>query len=174
MWVRLASGLTRDSIVDGDGLRTVIWTQGCRHNCEGCHNKKAQSFSGGLLVRVEDIKKEIDKLKIQRGITFSGGEPFEQSKACSDIAKYAKSRGYDIWAYTGYLIEDLIKDKEKFNFLKQVDILVDGPFILEKRDLTLKFRGSSNQRIVDVVKTLEEGKVVEKNYDSMLIFNDVI
>ena len=174
MWVRLASGLTRDSIVDGDGLRTVIWTQGCSHNCVGCHNKKAQSFSGGLLVRVEDIKREIDKLKLQRGITFSGGEPFEQSKECSAIAKYAKSRGYDVWAYTGYLFEDLIKDKEKYEFLKQVDILVDGPFILEKRDLTLRFRGSSNQRVIDVIKSLEAGKVIERTYKDACIFTGVI
>lgn len=174
MWIRLASGLTKDSIVDGDGLRTVIWTQGCKHNCKGCHNKRAQDFNGGLKVGIEDIKEEIRKLKIQRGITFSGGEPFEQPDQCAEIARFAKSLGLDIWSYTGYLIEDLLKDKEKTEFLKEVDVLVDGPFILEQKDLTLKFRGSSNQRIIDVKKTLETGKVVEKVYEGILCFSNVI
>lgn len=174
MWVRLASGLTKDSIVDGDGLRTVIWTQGCKHNCKGCHNKRAQDFNGGFLVSVEDIKKDLNRLKIQRGITFSGGEPFEQPKECADIARFAKSLGLDIWSYTGYLIEDLLNDREKIEFLKEVDVLVDGPFKIGQKVLTLKFRGSSNQRIIDVKKTLETGKVVEKNYESILSFSSVI
>lgn len=163
MLIRLSSNLTSDSIVDGVGLRTVIWTQGCKHNCKGCHNRETHDFKGGFLVDIENIKKDLRDLKIQRGITFSGGDPFEQPLVCADLARYAKSLGLDIWAYTGYLYEDLLLDKEKLEFLKEVDILVDGPFILEERDLTLRYRGSRNQRIIDVGKSLKSNSVVIKN-----------
>ncbi|MDK2919743.1 MAG: anaerobic ribonucleoside-triphosphate reductase activating protein [Candidatus Petromonas sp.] len=161
MLIRLSHQITRDSIVDGPGLRGVIWTQGCRHKCKGCHNPSTHDFNGGFLMDTEDIIEELKSLRLHRGITFSGGEPFEQPIACLEIAKSAKLMGLDIWCYTGYTFEELINKKgEKYKkawaeFLKYIDVLVDGPFVLEKKNLLLKFRGSENQRILDVKKSLK-------------------
>jgi len=160
MLIRLSHRITRDSIVDGPGLRAVIWTQGCRHNCKGCHNPGTHDFNGGFLMDTEDIIGELKDLKLHRGITFSGGDPFEQPYECLEIAKAAKQIGLDIWCYTGYTLEELInkrgsKTKDGWiEFLKHIDVLVDGPFILERKNLLLKFMGSDNQRIIDVKKSL--------------------
>lgn len=184
MNIRLASNITTDSIVDGDGLRVVIWTQGCRHNCKGCHNKSTHDFNGGILVDTKDIMKKLDNLTIERGVTFSGGDPFEQPKACAEIAQYAKDLGLDVWAYTGYTYEQLIEigteqNEDILDFLSYIDVLVDGPFILSQKDLTLKYRGSANQRIIDVPKTLKVGKVIlaskyYENFSVEKLFQDVI
>jgi len=166
MKIRLAAYLQPDSIVDGEGIRTVIWTQGCPHNCLGCHNPETHDLNGGALVELKEIYKIIDDLEGQDGITFSGGDPFLQPLECSMIAKYAKKKGYNIWSYTGYTIEQLLnlskKKPEIMDFLKQIDILVDGKFILEKKDYSIKFAGSSNQRIIDVPKSLEMKKTIIK------------
>lgn len=174
MKIRLAvSTIQRDSIVDGEGIRSVIWTQGCAHNCKGCHNPKTHSFCKGVLVDVEEIKKKISMLEGQDGITFSGGDPMEQPAACADIAQYCHELGMNVWCYTGYTFEELLK-KSKFmpdiiNFLQNIDVLVDGKFILEEKSYDAVFRGSKNQRLIDVPKSLKNGFVVEldrykKNY----------
>jgi len=168
--IRLAAYLQPDSIVDGEGIRTVIWTQGCPHNCYGCHNPETHDYKGGKLVNIEEIFNTIDSLEGQNGLTFSGGDPFVQSKECAVIAKYAKHRGFNIWAYTGYLYEDLIKlsnnNRDIMSFLKEIDVLVDGKFEIDKRSYSCIFRGSSNQRIIDVKKSLKIGKAVLINkYD---------
>lgn len=164
MKIRLAAYLQPDSIVDGEGVRTVIWTQGCPHNCKGCHNPETHSMDGGALVDLEEVYNIIDNLEGQDGITFSGGDPFMQPKECSIIAKYAKDKGYNIWTYTGYTYEQLLKlsknKKEIMDFLLEIDVLVDGKFEIDKRSYTSVFRGSSNQRIIDVRKSLEEKKIV--------------
>ncbi len=160
MQIRLASELQPDSIVDGEGIRTVIWTQGCSHNCPGCHNLGTHDFNGGFLVSVDDIKKELSLLEAQSGITFSGGDPLFQVEACTEIAKYAQSIGLNVWCYTGFTYEDLLKTDKNKEFLKYVDVLVDGKFILSERSLNLDFRGSRNQRIIDVQKSLEKGETV--------------
>lgn len=164
MKIRLAADLQPDSIVDGEGIRTVIWTQGCPHHCLGCHNPSTHDIEGGVLVGLEEVYDEIDFLEGQDGITFSGGDPFIQPKACSEIAKYARKKGYNIWAYTGYTWEqllDLSKTKpEIMDFLKEIDVLVDGKFELSKKSYYLKFAGSSNQRIIDVKTSLKKKKVV--------------
>jgi len=164
MKIRLASDIQSDSIVDGTGIRAVIWTQGCSHNCPGCHNPGTHDFKGGFEVNVEEVKEEISKLEFQDGITFSGGDPFFQPAACAKIANYVHSLGMDVWCYTGFLFEDLLKSSVKkkaiMDFLTNIDILVDGPFIVSKRSYSAKFRGSSNQRIIDVKRSLEEGTVV--------------
>mgnify|MGYP005771224037 CR=1 FL=1 len=160
MQIRLASELQPDSIVDGEGIRTVIWTQGCSHNCPGCHNPGTHDFNGGFLVSVDDIKKELSLLEAQSGITFSGGDPLFQVEACTEIAKYAQSIGLNVWCYTGFTYEDLLKTDKNKEFLKYVDVLVDGKFILSERSLNLDFRGSRNQRIIDVQKSLEKGETV--------------
>jgi len=170
MDIRLAADLQTDSIVDGPGLRAVIWTQGCSHNCKGCHNPGTHDFNGGGLVPVELVCEEIGKLKYHTGITFSGGDPMFQPEACNLIAEYSKSIGLDVWVYTGFTFEELIS-VSKHNpiykkFLNNIDILVDGKFELEQRNLNLLFRGSSNQRLIDVKKTLELGQIVTLNeYD---------
>jgi anaerobic ribonucleoside-triphosphate reductase activating protein len=150
----------RDSIVDGPGLRAVIWTQGCRHNCYGCHNPSTHDFNGGFLMEVKDVIDELRGLRLHRGITFSGGDPFEQPIECLEIALAAKDMGLDIWCYTGYKFEELINKRGKkykdgwIEFLKSIDVLIDGPFILKQKNLLLKFRGSENQRILDIKKSL--------------------
>ena len=160
MKIRLASDLQTDSIVDGEGIRTVIWTQGCSHNCKGCHNPSTHDFKGGFAVDVEEIKEDISRLEGQEGITFSGGDPIFQAEACTEIAKYAKSLGFDIWCYTGFKFEDLINIPKFKRFLEQIDVLVDGKFIEEEKSLNLDFRGSRNQRIIDVKESLKKGQVV--------------
>lgn len=171
MKIRLARDIQTDSIVDGEGIRTVIWTQGCIHNCKGCHNPDTHSFDEGYLIDIEDIKKALDSIQGQSGITFSGGDPMCQPNECAEIAKYAKSIGLNVWCYTGYTYERLIemskKDKSYKNFLKYIDVLVDGPFVLSQKSFDVKFRGSKNQRIIDVVKSLKLGvAVVKEEYDN--------
>ena len=163
-YIRLAADLTIDSIVDGPGLRAVLWTQGCSHHCKGCQNAQTWDFNGGGLVPIEMVKEAIDELEYQDGITFSGGDPMFQVDACNIIAEHCKNKGLNIWVYTGFTFEEIMKLAEKnpvyLDFLKKIDVLVDGKFILAERDLSLLFRGSRNQRLIDVPKTLETGKIV--------------
>ncbi|MDD2435406.1 MAG: anaerobic ribonucleoside-triphosphate reductase activating protein [Bacilli bacterium] len=162
MKIRLARPLQSDSIVDGEGMRTVIWTQGCIHNCLGCHNPATHSFHAGTLYDIEEVKEEISKLKGQDGITLSGGDPMCQVEACLEIAKYCKSIGLNIWCYTGYTFEQLLdkakKEPQVMELLKMIDVLVDGKFILEQKSLNLRFKGSRNQRILDVEKSLKHNR----------------
>ncbi len=165
MTIRLAAPLQRDSVVDGYGIRTVIWTQGCSHNCPFCQNPQTHDFNGGEEYELDDIFKEIDELPVtQNGITFSGGDPLFQIDPVLEIAKYAKLKGLNIWCYTGFTYEEVIKLSKKnpkyLEFLKNIDVLVDGKFINKLKDLNLLFRGSSNQRLIDVAKTLKSKKVV--------------
>lgn len=164
MDIRLAENLfTTDSIVDGPNLRTVIWVQGCRHNCLGCHNPSTHSFEVGFNADAD----EVYEVAIRQGksVTFSGGDPMEQAEACGHIAQRLKEKNINIWCYTGYTYEHILTDKHKFNFLKYIDVLVDGKFNLQQCDLTLKFRGSSNQRLIDVQKSLEDNKIVNYKLD---------
>ena len=164
-FIRLAADLQSDSIVDGPGLRTVIWTQGCSHNCPGCQNPTTHDFNGGGLVELELVKEAIDELEYQTGITFSGGDPMFQPEACTDLAAYCKNKGYNIWVYTGFTYEQLIKLSENKpiyrEFLNYIDVLVDGKFIQEEKNLNLLFRGSNNQRILDMKETLKENKAID-------------
>lgn len=170
MQIRLAAPLQCDSIVDGEGIRTVIWTQGCSHHCVGCHNQGTWDFQGGFLEDVESVIRTISNLQGQDGITFSGGDPFFQVKPCLEIAKYCKEQGLNIWCYTGYTFEELLKLKNNLvrEFLSYIDVLVDGKFILEQRSLDLTFKGSRNQRIIDVKKSLDNNEtiLVEKYCDN--------
>lgn len=164
MKIRLAAYLQPDSIVDGEGIRTVIWTQGCPHQCLGCHNPETHDMDGGALVELQEVYEIIDNLEGQDGITFSGGDPFMQPKECSLIAKYAKSKGLNIWAYSGYTFEHLLlmseSKKDILDFLNEIDVLIDGKFELRNKSYNCIFRGSSNQRIIDVKKSLKKKKVV--------------
>lgn len=161
MKVRLASDIQPDSILDGSGIRTVIWFQGCEHNCLGCQNPDTHDLNGGFVTSTEDICEKLKSLKYQSGITLSGGDPFFQPKSALEIAKFAKSIGLNVWAYTGFTYEALLAgNKDRLELLKAIDVLVDGKFMLDKKSLNCKFRGSTNQRLIDVKKSMEEGKVV--------------
>ena len=164
MTIRLAAPLQSDSVVDGFGVRTVIWTQGCSHNCPFCQNPQTHDFDGGALFDIEDILEEISFLENQDGITLSGGDPLFQIEAVTEIAKYAKSIGLNVWCYTGFTYEKIInmgsKNNKYLEFLNYVDVLVDGKFEIDKKDLTLLFRGSSNQRLINVVETLKQNKII--------------
>ena len=163
MKIRLAGDITTDSIVDGEGIRSVIWTQGCIHNCPGCHNPLTHDINGGFLREVSDVLEEIKNIEFQDGITLSGGDPLLQIDACLEIAKFAQSIGLNVWCYTGYTIEALLKriDKEPNlkELLENIDVLVDSPFILELKSYNVPFRGSKNQRLIDSKKTIKENKV---------------
>lgn len=160
MKIRLAADLQSDSIVDGEGIRTVVWTQGCPHNCFGCHNPGTHDFNGGFEVDVKEVIEELKNIKNQDGITLSGGDPVCQSEACIEICKAAHEMGLNVWCYTGFTYEKMLINKKHHELLKHIDVLVDGKFILEQRSLDLYFRGSKNQRIIDVQKSLQEEKVV--------------
>ena len=112
MKIRLAAPVTKDSIVDGPGLRIVIWTQGCLHNCKNCHNPQTHSFDGGFEIEIDEIIKQIEFFKLQQGVTFSGGDPLEQAEACAAIAKAAKEKGLNIWVYTGYVFERILTEAD--------------------------------------------------------------
>ncbi len=163
MKIRLAGEITTDSIVDGEGIRSVIWTQGCIHNCKGCHNPQTHDFNGGFLRDVDDVIEEIKNIEFQDGITLSGGDPLCQIDACLEIAKWCQNHDLNVWCYTGYKIEDLLKRCKKEPHLKEllsnIDVLVDSPFILELKSYDVPFRGSKNQRLIDSKKTIKENKV---------------
>ena len=156
------AGTVNDSIVDGPGIRYVIFTQGCPHHCEGCHNPQTHDFAGGKDADVQKIINEILSNPILSGVTFSGGEPFCQAEALVPIAEVIKENGKQLMIYTGYLLEHLQKmenDGVK-RLLELADVIVDGPFVLAEKNLTLSFRGSENQRVIDMVKTRKSGEVV--------------
>ena len=168
MKLRIASPVICDSIVDGPGLRMVIWTQGCKHNCKGCHNPQTHSLTKGYEVDTKEIINKMASLKLQQGITLSGGEPFLQPAPLVEIAKEAKNMNLDVWSYTGFKFEELIDRKnplyfENVELLKYIDVLVDGKFIYNKKKIGLKFRGSYNQRIIDVKESLQRNEVILKN-----------
>ena len=156
------SGTVNDSIVDGEGFRYTIFTQGCPHNCPGCHNPQTHSFSGGYMSDIQTLLKEILSNPLLSGVTFSGGEPFCQPEALVVLAKTLHEHQLDIWCYTGYTYETLLKeaDPQKMALLREVDYLVDGPYIEAQRDLTIDFRGSRNQRIIDVKASLNHNRIV--------------
>ncbi len=163
MRLRIA-GKTPESIVDGPGLRYTIYVQGCPHHCEGCHNPQTHDFSGGHDVDTDDILNEILENPLLDGVTFSGGEPFCQAKALSELGNKIKQHGLGLMAYTGYTIEYLLSNSNDENaylpLLKEIDYLVDGKFVLSLKSYEAKFRGSTNQRIIDVRKSLDTNEVV--------------
>lgn len=155
------SGVIEESIVDGTGIRYVIFTQGCPHHCRGCHNPATHDFDGGKIVSTQKLLSEIKENPLISGVTFSGGEPFCQPKPLIKIAQEVIKLGKSIWAFTGYTFEELLDMGEDVKkLLSLCDVLVDGEFIMEEKSLSLKFRGSKNQRLVDVKKSLLEGNVV--------------
>ena len=145
------SGIVEESIVDGPGLRYVVFTQGCPHHCKGCHNPQTHSFEGGFLLSAEAALSQLQENPLLSGITLSGGEPFEQAEALCALAKGVKAQGKNVMTYTGYVFEALLARNDPWinRLLDLTDILVDGPYKEELRDLELQFRGSANQRLLD-------------------------
>ena len=159
--MRIAS-YVQDSIVDGKGLRFTLFTQGCPHSCPGCHNPQTHDFSGGLEISPEELVSIILKNPLTDGVTFSGGEPFAQASDCAQIARAVREKGLNIWAYSSWTFEQLLAGtQEQRELLELCDVLVVGPFILAQRSLSLKWRGSTNQRVLDVPKSLALGQAVE-------------
>ena len=158
------AGTVNDSIVDGPGIRFSIYVQGCPHGCEGCHNPQTWDFQGGYDIQIKELYNSIIANPLLDGVTFSGGEPFCHAKKLALLGKKLRELKLNIVTYTGYTFEQLMKlgnDNNGFKELLAVtDILVDGRFVLGLKDLTLKFRGSSNQRIIDVQASLETGRAV--------------
>lgn len=156
------AGHVNDSIVDGPGLRFTLFVQGCPRRCEGCHNPQAQDFAGGKLESVDEIFERIESNPLLDGVTFSGGEPMCQAKQLLPLAKKIKAKGLHLAAYTGFVFENLLKmnDVDILKLLSFVDVLIDGPFVLSLKSYDLKFKGSKNQRVIDVKKSLLFHKVV--------------
>lgn len=144
------AGIVDDSIVDGEGVRLTVFTQGCPHHCHGCHNPQTWSLDGGHEIDTEEIVQKLKANPLLSGITFSGGEPFLQPAPLTELARAAHKLGLDVWSYTGFTLEELEKRTDVQQLLNEVDVLVDGPYVEALRDLTLRFRGSSNQRIIDL------------------------
>lgn len=164
--IRLA-GVVQDSIVDGYGIRMSIFAQGCPHNCKGCHNPQSHSFTGGYEEKISSLYEKCSTNPLLKGITLSGGEPFCQAEAFIPLCKAVKKIGMDVWAYTGYTYEALVANVVPYGkeLLSLVDVLVDGPFVEGSLNLLLWYRGSENQRVIDVKKTIESGNISEIIFD---------
>lgn len=166
--LRLA-GVIRESIVDGPGIRMVVFAQGCPHHCKGCHNPETHDPTGGYDSTVGNLLREAKKNPLLKGLTLSGGDPFFQANGFAKLAQAAHEAGYNIITYTGYTFEELLAGMKAHEgweaLLRETDILVDGKFILEERSLSLQFRGSKNQRVIDVPASLKAGKAVEREWE---------
>ena len=164
MNIRIA-GFETDSIVDGPGFRLAVFTQGCPHHCPGCHNPETHDFSAGQEVDTDRIIEKMRDDPLLDGLTLSGGEPFCQPEPCRVLAEAAHAQGLNVWAYSGYTFDQLLEKPEVRPLLEAVDVVVDGPFLLAQRTLELRFRGSKNQRLIDVKRSLSEGRIVEYTFD---------
>ncbi len=157
MKIKIA-GIEPESIVDGTGIRFAVFTQGCPHHCKGCHNPNTWDDSRGRYVDTDDLIRQFTSKELLDGITLTGGEPFMQPDACLELALGARNHGLNVWCYTGYTYEEIKRNgiRSEKELLRNIDVLVDGRFVQEKKSLDLKFRGSSNQRII----RLDHGRIV--------------
>ena len=156
------AGFVNDSITDGPGLRFVIFTQGCPHKCDGCHNPQTHSFEAGNYVEIDDLFLMIEKNVLLTGVTFSGGEPVCQAKELIPLAKKINANHLELAIYSGYTFEELIKMNNEYinELLSFCDIMVDGKFVKELKSLNFKFKGSANQRVIDLPKSLHQKTAV--------------
>lgn len=156
--------IVEDTTVDGPGWRSSVYCAGCRHACPGCHNPETWSFSAGESVPVDEIVQRL--ARTEGNITFSGGDPMYQAAAFTELAQRIRQElNRTIWCYTGFRYEEVLEDAEMSRMLPYLEVLVDGPFIEAQKSLDLMFRGSRNQRLIDVQKSLEAGSVVEFEWD---------
>ena len=155
------AGIVNDSIVDGPGIRMTVFCQGCPHHCSGCHNPETWQFGCGTPMEEERIVDIIRTNPLCRGVTFSGGEPFAQAEGFGKLARLLKEQGYEVASYSGYTFEQLIRGTQaQKDLLSAIDVLIDGPFVMAEKSLELSFRGSRNQRIIDVQKSLAAGEAI--------------
>ena len=163
------AGVVQDSIVDGPGFRFAVFVQGCELRCEGCHNPATWDRGGGTEVPVAELVGEMLGNPLTDGLTLSGGEPFLQARECAELAAAARASGFNVWVYSGFTFDELAllaqSEPPVGELLGLADVLVDGPFMLPLRSLSLKWRGSGNQRVIDVPASLMAGRAVE------LVFN---
>ena len=160
MRFRLA-GVVNDSIVDGPGLRLAVFAQGCPHHCPECHNPQSHDFDGGEWGDTAEILRIAEDNCLLDGITLTGGEPFCQPEACAELARGAHELGLNVWVYTGYLFENLLNGTDaQRELLKNADVLVDGPFLIAQKSMDVRFRGSKNQRLIDIKASLRDGRAV--------------
>lgn len=163
------AGINFESIVDGEGVRVVVFVSGCLHNCKGCHNPASHSFTAGRPF-TEELQDEviayIQKTPFISGITLSGGDPMYSAAEIAPFIERLRHNFNDIsvWIYSGFTFEDICKDTEMFDLLRLCDVLVDGEFVLEQRDTTLSYKGSRNQRIIDIQKSIEANQIVTKEF----------
>lgn len=161
--IRIA-GVVKESTVDGPGFRYVVFTQGCPHNCKGCHNPDTHDFKGGKLVSIDKLVEDINKNPLLKGITISGGEPFMQPKQVYNLISKIDKNRHTIMLYTGFLYEDLLeKAKENEYYLKileNIDVLIDGKFVESLKSEEVLFRGSTNQRAIETKNSIQTGNVV--------------
>lgn len=153
--------------MDGKGIRYVIFTQGCPHHCPGCHNPQTHDFAGGYLADTDKLLDELRQNPLLKGVTFSGGEPFCQPAPLAELAEKIHALGLDVTVYSGFTYEQLVdkRDPAVDALLRQADVLIDGRYEEDQRDLTLRFRGSSNQRVIDLNRTRAEGHIVVENLE---------
>ena len=164
-------GIEPESIVDGPGFRYVLFVQGCPHHCKGCHNPESWAFDAGQDMTVEEVFEQIKADPLLRGVTFSGGEPFEQTEALLELARLVKGAGLTLMSYSGYTLDELEARHAAATdeLLSLLDILVDGRYIEAQRNLTLIYRGSENQRVIDMNKTREAR--AEGNGDEIVLYH---
>ena len=162
------SGIAYESLVNGPGMRRVFFAQGCKHNCKGCFNTETHDFYGGQERNLDELIIDTLDNPILSGVTFSGGDPWEQADKFAYMAKAFKEKGLSIWSYTGYTYEYIIENKDKRSgwndLLDNIDVLVDGRFELNKRKDGLKFRGSTNQRIIDIKESMKLNEIIIIDY----------
>lgn len=156
------NGLVEESITDGPGIRFTVFTQGCPHACPGCHNPETHPFDGGYELSCQGLLEKITVNPLIFGVTFSGGDPMCQPEPVAELAAMLRQRGYSIALYTGYTWEQLLAEADpwRMNLLALCDVVIDGPFLQTQKSLLLRFRGSANQRIIDVAKSLKAGQCV--------------
>ncbi|MBO1687315.1 MULTISPECIES: anaerobic ribonucleoside-triphosphate reductase activating protein [Clostridium] len=162
------SGIAYESLVNGPGIRRVFFSQGCKHNCKGCFNPDTHDFNGGENRNMDELIESVLDNPMIKGVTFSGGDPLEQAEKFAYMAKAFKNNNLNVWCYTGYTYEYIREHKDENNgwneLLNNIDVLVDGKFEEENMQEGLKFRGSTNQRIIDIKESLNHGKIVILDY----------
>lgn len=163
------AGIEAESVVDGEGWRFAIFTQGCKHHCKNCHNPQTWDMCGGTQMSIDGLVDTIEEAFkeniLMDGVTLTGGDPLYQPDATFSLCKKLKDLDINIWLYTGFTYEEITKDEKLMSIMKYIDVLVDGPFIESLKSLELEYRGSSNQRILDMKKTLESGKPEQLNLE---------
>ena len=163
------AGIVPESVVDGPGIRYTVFTQGCRHHCPGCQNPQTHDFNGGYPVDTDDLFDEMMRDPLVKGMTFSGGDPFEQPAPLAELAAKVHAAGRDVIAYTGYTYEQLLAKAEEnpaiMALLRETDVLIDGPFVNSLLNLELRFRGSENQRVIDVPRSLQSSHAVTFEFE---------